>query len=363
VYSGTVKTGNSLLNSGKDKKERIGRMVRMFADRREDIEEVSAGDIAALLGLKSAFTGDTLSDMNHPIQLETISFPEPVIQVAVEPNTQADQDKMTEALQKLAEEDPTFQMKVDDQTGQTIIAGMGELHLDIIVDRMRREFKVACTVGRPRVSYRETISKAVEINYTHKKQTGGSGQYAKVVLEIEPGEPGSGFVFEDKITQGRIPREYIKPTREGIEDAMTSGVVAGYPVVDMTVRLVDGAYHEVDSSEMAFRTAGSMAVKEGMRKGGPVLLEPVMKVEATTPDDYLGAVQGSLAARRSQIEAMMPTMGAHVITAYTPLGEMFGYTTELRSVSQGRASFSMEFDHYQQLPHSLAEKVMKGEMI
>lgn len=363
AYSGVVKTGSSVLNVTKGKKERVGRMVRMFADRREDVEEVHAGDIAAILGLKGSFTGDTLTDQNNPILLETISFPEPVIQVAVEPNTQADQDKMTEALRKLAEEDPTFRVFTDDQTGQTIIAGMGELHLEIIIDRMKREFKVGCKVGKPRVSYRETITRPASLVYTHKKQTGGSGQYAKVEIEVEPGDPGAGFIFENTIRGGSIPREFIKPTEEGVKDAMTSGIVAGYPVVDVMVRLVDGAFHEVDSSEMAFRIAGNMAFKEAMRKGKAVLLEPLMRVEVTTPEEYLGAVQGSLSARRGQIEAMIPGTGAQTIKALVPLSEMFGYMTELRSMSQGRANFSMEFDHYERLPDSLAQKIMQGEVI
>src|SRR5574341_97786 len=363
VYSGVVKTGGGVLNATNDRRERIGRMVRMFADRREDVEEIHAGDIAAILGLKDTFTGDTLCSQNDPILLETITFPEPVIQVAVEPNTQADQDKMTDALRKLAEEDPTFRVHVDDQTGQTIISGMGELHLEIIVDRMKREFRVGCKVGKPRVSYRETLTQPATIDYVHKKQTGGSGQYARIEIEVEPGEPGSGFVFENKIKGGAIPREFIRPTEEGIKDAMTSGVVAGYPVVDVLVRLVDGASHEVDSSEMAFRIAGSMAFKEAMRKGRPVLLEPIMKVEVTTPEEYLGAVQGSMAARRGNIGALEVRGGSQMLRATVPLSEMFGYMTELRSMSQGRANFSMEFSHYQPLPTSISEKVMKGELV
>jgi elongation factor G len=363
VYSGMLKTGHSVQNTTKGQKERIGRMVRMFADRREDIEEIHAGDIAAVLGLKDTFTGDTLCNQNHPILLEDITFPEPVIQVAVEPNTQADQDKMADALRKLAEEDPTFRVYVDDQTGQTIIAGMGELHLEIIIDRMKREFKVGCKVGKPRVSYRETITEPTTIVYVHKKQTGGSGQYAKVEIEVEPGQPGSGFVFENEVRGGAIPKEFIRPTEEGIRDALTSGILAGYPVVDVAVRLVDGDFHEVDSSELAFRIAGNMAFKDAMRRARAVLLEPIMKVEVTTPDEYLGAVQGSISARRGQIEAMVPSAGAQSIRAQVPLSEMFGYMTELRSMSQGRANFSMEFDHYQQLPGNLAERIMRGEVV
>ncbi len=363
IYSGVIKSGSSILNATKDKKERVGRMVRMFADRREDVDEVHAGDIAAILGLKKTFTGDTLCNQNNPISLETITFPEPVIQVAVEPKTQADQDKMTTALRKLSEEDPTFRVYTDDQTGQLLIAGMGELHLEILVDRMKREFKVGCKVGKPRVSYRETFTKPAFVDYIHKKQTGGSGQYARVEIEVEPGKPGSGYVFENKIKGGTIPREFIRPTEEGIKDAMTSGIVAGYPVVDMTIRLVDGAAHDVDSSEMAFRIAGNMAFREAMRKGKPILLEPIMKVEVTTPEEYLGAVQGSIAARRGQIGAIEAGLGSQSIVAQVPLSEMFGYMTELRSMSQGRANFSMEFDHYERLPSGIAERIMKGEVV
>jgi len=362
VYSGVIESGTTVLNSTKDTKERIGRLVRMFANRREDIEDVRAGDIGAALGLKDSFTGDTLCDPDDPILLEAITFPEPVIQVAVEPNSKADQDKMGEALRKLAEEDPTFTVKVDDQTGQTIIAGMGELHLEILIDRMKREFKVEANVGKPRVSYRETITKPASTDYIHKKQTGGSGQFARVVIEIEPGDPGSGFVFEDLIRGGAIPREYINPTRKGIEDALSNGVVAGYPMVDVSVKLVDGKHHDVDSSEMAFHTAGMMAMREACQKARPVLLEPLMKVEVVTPDEYLGSVQGSLSARRAQIEAIEPRANAQSIRAFVPLSEMFGYMTELRSMSQGRASFSMEFDHYDILPANIAEKVRSGEV-
>ncbi len=364
VYSGVIKAGSTVRNATKGQNERVGRVLRMFADRREDIEEVRAGDIAATLGLKNTFTGDTLCNPNHPIILESITFPEPVIQVAVEPKTKADQDKMSEALRKLSEEDPTFRVFVDEQTGQTIIAGMGELHLDIIVDRMKREFKVGCNVGKPRVSYRETVTRPASADVIFKRQTGGRGQYARVKIEVEPGEPGSGFVFENKIRGGAIPNEYIRPTEEGIKEAMTSGVIAGYPVVDLHVRLVDGAYHEVDSSDMAFRVAGSMALKEAVQKGQPVLLEPVMKVEVVTPEEYLGAVQGDITARRGQIEHVEARPGGvQAITAYVPLSEMFGYATDLRSISQGRASFTMEFDHYERLPATLAERLMRGEVV
>jgi elongation factor G len=361
VYSGKVEQGSTLYNPGKDTDERIGRMVRMFADRREDIEQIPAGDIAAILGLKNTYTGDTLCDPDDPILLETITFAEPVIQIAIEPKTTADQDKMTDALIKLAEEDPTFRVSTDEQTGQTILAGMGELHLDIMVDRLKREFNVDANIGKPRVSYRETITTPATVDYTHKKQTGGAGQFARVEIEVEPGKAGDGFVFEDEIRGGAIPREFIKPTQKGIEDALASGIIAGYPVTDVTVRLVDGKHHDVDSNEMAFRTAGSMAFKEAMRKAGAVLLEPIMKVEVTTPDEYLGAVQGSVAARRGQIQKMDQVAGGQHISAYAPLSEMFGYSTELRSVSQGRANFSMEFSHYAQMPQSLADKVLKGD--
>ncbi|MBN1119753.1 MAG: elongation factor G [Anaerolineae bacterium] len=364
VYSGVLKAGGNVTNASKGKKERVGRVLRMFADRREDIEEVRAGDIAATLGLKDTFTGETLCNMNHPIILETITFPEPVIQVAVEPKTQVDQDKMADALHKLAEEDPTFRVHVDDQTGQTIISGMGELHLEIIVDRMKREFKVGCNVGKPRVSYRETITRPSEVEMTFKRQTGGHGQYARVEIKIEPGEPGSGIVFENEIRGGSIPREFIRPTEEGIREAATSGVIAGYPLVDLIVRLVDGAAHEVDSSELAFKVAGSMALKEAVQKSSPVLLEPIMSVEVNTPEEYLGAVQGNISARRGQIELTeLRQGGIQVIRASVPLSEMFGYATDLRSISQGRANFTMEFDHYDQLSKSLAERIMRGETI
>src|SRR5574341_1387668 len=337
VYSGVVKAGSTVLNATKENRERMGRIVRMFADRREDVEIVQAGDIAAALGLKNTFTGDTLCDLNHPVVLETIAFPEPVIQVAVEPKTKADQDKMAEALQKLAEEDPTFRVHVDDQTGQTIIAGMGELHLDIIIDRMKREFRVQANVGKPRVSYRETITVPARVDHTFKRQTGGKGQYARVEIEVEPGAQGSGFVFENAIRGGAIPTEFIKPTEMGIREAMDGGVVAGYPMVDVLVRLLDGASHEVDSSEMAFKIAGSMAFKEAARKAKPILLEPVMKIEITTPEEYLGAVQGNISARRGQIQAMEPRPGAaQAIRAMVPLAEMFGYATDLRRMTLAR---------------------------
>ncbi len=364
VYSGVIRAGATVMNATKGKRERVGRIVRMFADRREDIEEVRAGDIAATLGLKDTFTGDTLSSQSDLIVLESITFPEPVISVAVEPKTKADQDKLVDALQKLAEEDPTFRVRVDDQTGQTIISGMGELHLEILVDRMKREFKVGCNVGRPRVSYRETITRPSEVDMTFKRQTGGRGQYARVVIKAEPAEPGGGNSFESRITGGKIPAEYIRPTEEGVREALESGVFAGYPVVDVKVTLVDGAFHEVDSSDLAFKIAGSMAVKEAVQKGKPVLLEPVMKVEVVTPDDYLGAVQGNLSARRGQVTGLeMRPGGVQAVSAFVPLSEMFGYATDLRSMTQGRASFTMEFDHYEQIPQALADKIVKGEVV
>jgi elongation factor G len=364
VYSGVIKAGSTVRNATNAQNERVGRVLRMFADRREDIEEVHAGDIAATLGLKNTFTGDTLCLVNAPIILETITFPEPVIQVAVEPKTKADQDKMSDALRKLSEEDPTFRVHVDDQTGQTIIAGMGELHLDIIVDRMKREFKVGCNVGKPRVSYRETISRAASADVTFRRQTGGHGQYARVKINVEPAETGSGFVFEDNIRGGAIPREFIKPTEAGIKDALSSGVIAGFPVIDVHVSLIDGDFHEVDSSDLAFRMAGSMALKEAVQKAAPKLLEPIMNVEVVTPEEYLGVVQGDISARRGQIESMEPRPGyVQALTAFVPLSEMFGYATDLRSLSQGRANFTMEFDHYSQLPATLTERLMRGEMV
>jgi len=361
VYSGVLKANSNVTNATKGKKERIGRVLRMFADRREDIEEVHAGDIAATLGLKDTFTGETLANPNHPIVLESITFPEPVIFVAVEPKTSADQDKMADALRRLAEEDPTFQVRVDEQTGQTIISGMGELHLEVLVDRMQREFKVGANVGRPRVAYRETITEPATADVVFKKQTGGRGQYAHVDLEIEPLEPGLGFEFENKIRGGAIPREYIPAVRAGVEEALGSGVIAGYPVVDVRVTLVDGSYHEVDSSEFAFKVAGSMAVKEAVRKAGPVVLEPVMKVEVIAPEEHTGDVIGNLNARRSSIDGMEPRAdGLQSIDAIAPLAEMFGYATDLRSMTQGRGNFTMEFDHYAPVPDTVTDNILAG---
>ena len=361
VYSGKISQGSTVLNSTKNKRERIGRLIRMYADRREDVEAVEAGDIAAVLALKDTFTGDTLTDAANPLVLETISFPDPVIDVAVEPKTSADQEKMGEALHKLAEEDPTFHVRSDEATGQTIISGMGELHLEVLVDRMLREFRVQANVGRPRVAYKESISKHVpKVDLKFAKQTGGHGQYAHVVIEMEPGAPGSGVVFENNIVGGKIPKEFINPTEKGVREAAEAGVIAGYPVVDVAVSLYDGSAHDVDSNEMAFKTAGSMAFKEGMQRGGPVLQEPVMKVEVIVPEEYMGDVLSNLSARRAAIEGMEPRANAQAIRAMVPLAEMFGYATELRSMTQGRGVYTMEFDHYQRLPANIAEEVIKG---
>jgi elongation factor G len=367
VYSGVVKAGSMLMNTTKGNRERIGRIVRMFADSREDIQEVHAGDIAAVLALKDTFTGDTLSDENKPIVLEKISFPEPVIEVAVEPNTKADQDKMGNALRRLAEEDPTFKIEVDDKLGQTKIKGMGELHLEVLVDRMKREFGVEATVGKPRVAYRETMTRAVREDTTFKRQTGGSGQYARVVVEFEPitddeelAQTKDGLLFVEAIRGGSVPREFIRPTENGIREAVQGGVLAGYPVVGVKATLVDGAYHDVDSSEMAFKVAGSMCFKEAFRKSKPALLEPTMKVEVVVPDDYTGTIVGDLSSRRGIIAGMEPRAGSTSIRANVPLGEMFGYATQLRSMTQGRGSFTMEFEKYSIAPQSIADEVIKG---
>jgi elongation factor G len=360
VYSGVVSQGQMLNNSTKGKRERIGRLIRMHADRREDITEVRAGDIGAALGFKESFTGDTLCDTKKVV-LENISFPEPVISIAIEPKSSADQEKMGEALRKLSEEDPTFRVRSDENTGQTIISGMGELHLDILVDRMLREFRVQANVGKPRVAYRESITRAVpKVDYRYAKQSGGHGQYGHVVISLEPGERGSGIIFENKIVGGSIPREYIPAVEKGVKEASEGGVLAGYPVVDMKITLFDGSYHEVDSSEMAFKMAGSMAFKEGVQRGSPVLLEPIMKVEVVVPDNYLGDVIGQINSRRGSILGMDVRPGnAQAIRATVPLGEMFGYATELRSVTQGRGVFSMEFDHYAPVSQSVAQEIMK----
>ena len=360
VYSGKIQKASTVYNPVKDKRERVGRLIRMYADRREDIEEVQAGDIAAILGLKNSFTGDTLCDLKSPVLLENISFPEPVISVAIEPKTMADQDKMSTALHKLAEEDPTFQVRTDEITGQTIISGMGELHLDVLVDRMMREFKVKANVGRPNVSYRETITKPVlKSVYRYVKQSGGHGQYAHVVFDIEPLKQGEGIVFEQKIFGGAIPREYIPAVERGVKEAAESGTLGGYPLADIKVTLIDGSFHEVDSSEMAFKMAAILGFKEGVRKGSPVLLEPVMRVEVIIPEEYLGDVIGQLNSRRAMIQGTeMRSGNAQAVRGTVPMAEMFGYATELRSVTQGRGVFSIEFDHYAPVSDSVAQKVL-----
>ncbi|MBL8097825.1 MAG: elongation factor G [Anaerolineales bacterium] len=361
VYSGVLSQGQTVQNSTKGKKERIGRLLRMHADRREDITEIRSGDIGAVLGFKDSFTGDTLCD-TRALTLESISFPEPVISIAIEPKSSADQEKMGEALRKLAEEDPTFRVRSDESTAQTVIAGMGELHLDIIVDRLLREFKVQANIGTPRVAYRESITKPVkEVNYKYAKQSGGKGQYGHVVFSLEPGERGSGIVFENKIVGGSIPKEYINPIEKGFKEAAENGVLAGYPVVDLKITLFDGSYHEVDSSEMAFKLAASIGFKEGVHKGNPILLEPMMKVEVIVPEEYLGDVMGQVNSRRGLIQGMDARTGnAQAIRAMVPLAEMFGYATQLRSATQGRGVFSMEFDHYAPVAQSVAEEILKA---
>jgi elongation factor G len=360
VYSGTVQQGTMVHNSTKGKRERIGRLIRMYADRREDITEVMAGDIAAALGFKESFTGDTLCDSKE-IVLENISFPEPVISVAIEPKTTADQDRMAEALRKLAEEDPTFRVRSDENTGQTIISGMGELHLDVLVDRMVREFKVRANVGRPRVAYRESITRRVDkVDYKYAKQSGGRGQYGHVVIALEPGERGSGIIFENKIIGGAIPKEFIPPVEKGIREASEGGVLAGYPVTDMKITLFDGSFHEVDSNEMAFKMAATFAFKEGVQRGAPVLLEPIMKVEVVVPEEFLGDAMGQINSRRGLIQGMEMRPGnAQAVIGMVPLAEMFGYATELRSATQGRGVFSMEFDHYAPVSETVAQEILK----
>lgn len=360
VYSGTLQSGSYVLNSTKNKKERIGRILQMHANSREEINEVYSGDIAAAVGLKDTTTGDTLCDPAHPIILESMEFPEPVISVAIEPKTKAAQEKMGVALQRLSEEDPTFRVRTDEETGQTIISGMGELHLEIIVDRLLREFKVEATVGAPQVAYRETIRQSVDIENKYAKQSGGRGQYGHVKIRMIPQEPGAGYEFVNNIVGGAIPKEYIGPVDTGIQGAMEAGILAGYPVVDVKVELYDGSYHEVDSSEMAFKVAASMAFKDGMKKANPVLLEPVFKVEVVTPEDYMGDVMGDLNSRRGRIEGMEARQGgAQAINAMVPLSEMFGYSTDLRSATQGRATYTMIFDHYEEVPNSIAKKIME----
>ena len=360
VYSGTLESGSYVLNATKNKRERIGRILQMHANTRQEITEVYAGDIAAAVGLKDTTTGDTLCDPNNAIILESMEFPEPVIDVAIEPKSKAAQEKMGTALQKLAEEDPTFRVRTDEETGQTIIGGMGELHLEIIVDRLLREFKVEANVGAPQVAYRETITKPVDVEYKYSKQSGGRGQYGHVKLRVTPQEPGAGYIFENKTVGGSVPKEYVGPTDMGIQGAMQAGVVAGYPVVDVAVELYDGSYHEVDSSEMAFKMAGSMAMKEALKKGNSVLLEPFFKVEVVTPEEYMGDVMGGLNSKRGLIQGMEARNGAQVINAFVPLSEMFGYSTELRSTTQGRATYTMIFDHYEQVPAGVAKKIAEG---
>jgi elongation factor G len=357
IYSGKLEAGTGVLNTVKEKRERVGRMLQMHANDREDIKEAFAGDIVAIAGLKETTTGDTLCDPASPVILERMEFPEPVIEIAIEPKTKADQEKMGTALYRLAQEDPSFRVKTDSESGQTIIAGMGELHLDILVDRMKREFKVEANIGAPQVAYRETLTRPTEIDYTHKKQTGGSGQFARVKLAIEPNEPGAGFVFESKIVGGSVPKEYIPGVQKGVESVMGGGVIAGFPLVDVKVTLLDGAYHDVDSSVLAFEIASRAAFREGAQKASPKLLEPIMAVEVVTPEDYLGDVIGDLNSRRGQISGTEVRGIATVVNAMVPLANMFGYVNTLRSMSQGRAQYTMQFDHYEQVPQAVAEEV------
>ena len=359
VYSGTLEAGSYILNATKDNRERVGRILQMHANSREEISEVHSGDIAAAVGLKDTSTGDTLCDVDSPVILESMEFPEPVIQVAIEPKSKADQDKMGLALQKLAEEDPTFRAETDHETGEVIIAGMGELHLDIIVDRLKREFKVEASVGAPQVSYREKFTKAVEAEGKFVRQSGGKGQYGHVWIEFTPGEEGSGFEFEDAIVGGVVPREYIPSVQTGLEAALDNGVLAGYPLVDIKARLYDGSYHDVDSSETAFKVAASLALRNAAKKAGPAILEPIMAVEITVPEDYMGDIMGHISARRGNIEGSEQRAAATVVRGMIPLAEMFGYATALRSATQGRGTFTMQFDHYEQVPKSIAEEIIK----
>ncbi|MDP7477310.1 MAG: elongation factor G [Candidatus Peribacteraceae bacterium] len=359
VYSGVLKSGSSVLNASRDKKERIGRIVKMHANSREEIQEVQAGDIAAVIGLKDTRTGDTLCDEGSPVQLENITFADPVISIAVEPKTKADQEKMGIALQKLSEEDPTFRVKSDEETGQVIISGMGELHLDIIVDRMRREFKVETNVGQPQVAYRETIQEEVDHEEKYSKQTGGRGQFGHVLFKMIPQAPGKGYEFESTVVGGRIPKEFIKPCDKGFQEALSRGILAGYPVVDVKINLYDGSYHDVDSSEMSFKTVSSIGFREAAKKAKPVILEPIMKVEVVTPEDFLGDVMGDLSSRRGMIKEQSDRGTAKVILADVPLASMFGYATEVRSMTQGRANYSMEFGHYDKVPGNVAEEIVK----
>ena len=358
-YSGTIKSGSYVLNSTKNKKERVGRLLRMHANKREEVDEFYSGEIGAIVGLKNTLTGDTLCDESRPIILERMEFPEPVISVAVEPKTKADQEKMAVALQKLAEEDPSFRVTTDEESGQTIISGMGELHLEILVDRLKREFKVECNTGKPQVAYRETFKNQVEQEYKYAKQSGGRGQYGHVFIRLIPQEPGKGYEFVDLIKGGVIPREYIPAVDKGIQEAAQAGVLAGFPVVDFKAELYDGSYHEVDSSEMAFKLAGSMAFKEGMKKANPVILEPIMKVEIEVPEEYMGDVIGDINRRRGQVNSMEDQHGIKKVTAFVPLSEMFGYSTDLRSMTQGRGTYSMVFDHYEEVPGNIADEIIK----
>jgi len=358
VYSGVLRAGDTVLSATKDRKERISRILLMHANHREEVNEVAAGDIAAAVGLKQTFTGDTLCDPEKPIILESIKFPEPVVQIAVEPKTKADEEKMSLALARLAEEDPTFRVHTDQESGQTLISGMGELHLEVIVDRMLREFKVAANVGRPQVAYREAISKAVQAEGRYIRQTGGKGQYGHVIVDFEPLERGTGFEFEWGIRGDRLSREWAKPVQAGIKEAMENGVIAGYPVVDIKATVVDGSQHEVDSSEIAFKIAGSMALKAAVQRAAPVIVEPIMKVEVVVPEEFMGDVIGDLNSRRGHVSATEERANARVISAFVPLATMFGYVTDLRSKTQGRGSYSMEFDHYEVLPQNLADQII-----
>lgn len=362
VYSGTAESGSYVLNATKNKRERLGRILQMHANHRQEINKVYTGDIVAAVGLKDTTTGDSLSDMDHPVVLESMVFPEPVIDVAIEPKTKAGQEKMTIGLMKLAEEDPTFKTHTDEETGQTIISGMGELHLDIIIDRLLREFKVEANIGAPQVAYREAISEpAMNVQGKYARQSGGRGQYGDVIINLEPGEPGSGFVFENAVVGGAIPKEYIGPVEQGIKEAMETGILAGYPVIDAKVTLVDGSYHEVDSSESAFKIAGSMAFKNAMRKASPTLMEPIFKLEVTIPEEYMGDVLGDINARRGRVEGMEERNGAQIIHGMVPLAEMFGYATSLRSKTQGRGVYTMQFEHYEPVPKSVQEAIVEGK--
>ena len=358
VYSGVLATGGSVYNATKQRTERIGRLLKMHANKREEIKEVYAGDIAAAVGMKSVSTGDTLCEEKHPIVLESMDFPKPVISLAIEPKTKADQEKLGVGLQKLMAEDPTFRVNTDPQTGQVIIAGMGELHLEIIVDRLKREFNVEASVGKPQVAYKETLTRPADGEGRYVKQTGGRGQYGHAKIHLYPGEPGTGYIFENEVVGGSIPKEFIKPIDEGIKEALTRGVLAGYPVDDVKIELYDGSYHDVDSSEMAFKIAGSMAFQDAAKRAKPVLLEPVMRVEVVVPKDYMGDVMGNLASRRGQIQSQEDRGGTQIIAARVPLSEMFGYATDLRSRTQGRATFSMHFDRYEPAPQNVSEEVV-----